>query len=66
VKKEHLKFKVSQKGSRNIQAVFWNKSRYANILQRDEFYDIAFHLEAVDKNGEQIAQITTVDIKPSY
>ena len=66
IKKEHLKFKVSQKGSRNIQAVFWNKSRYANILERGEFYDIAFHLEAVDKNGEQIPQITVVDIKPSY
>ncbi|MDR1926440.1 MAG: single-stranded-DNA-specific exonuclease RecJ, partial [Endomicrobium sp.] len=27
---EHLKFKISSKGSRNVRAVFWNKAKLAN------------------------------------
>ncbi len=66
IRKEHLKFKISQKGSRNVQAVFWNKSRYANIIKKEDFYDIVFHLDLVDKKDEQIIQLSTIDIKPSY
>ncbi|MDR1952064.1 MAG: single-stranded-DNA-specific exonuclease RecJ [Elusimicrobiota bacterium] len=65
-KREHLKFKVSQKGSRNVQAVFWNKSRYGDIIRKDDFFDLAFCLDIADKNGEAVVQLSVIDIKPSY
>ncbi|MDR2772849.1 MAG: single-stranded-DNA-specific exonuclease RecJ [Elusimicrobiota bacterium] len=65
-RKEHLKFKISQKGSRNVQAVFWNKSRYEEIINKDEIFDMAFYLDVMDKNDGKIAQLSIVDIKPSF
>ncbi|MDR0822489.1 MAG: single-stranded-DNA-specific exonuclease RecJ [Endomicrobium sp.] len=65
-KNEHLKFKVSQKGSRNIQAIFWNKSRMLDLLRKGELLDIAFHLDQAEKSGEQFIQLSMIDIKMAY
>jgi single-stranded-DNA-specific exonuclease len=65
-KNEHLKFKLSQNGSRNIQSVFWNKAKMLDLLRNGEFLDIAFHLDMTEKNAEQIMQLSIIDIKLSY
>jgi single-stranded-DNA-specific exonuclease len=65
-KNEHLKFKVSQKGSRNVPAIFWNKARQLDFLRQGEPIDIAFHLEQTEKNGEQFIQLSIVDMKLAY
>jgi single-stranded-DNA-specific exonuclease len=62
-KNEHLKFKVSQKGSRNVQAVFWNHAYLADNLKKDDFYNIVFSLEATEKNGSSILQLIVIDIR---
>ncbi|MDR2192383.1 MAG: single-stranded-DNA-specific exonuclease RecJ [Endomicrobium sp.] len=64
-KGEHLKFKVSQKGSRNVQAVFWNNASLANSLRSEASLDIAFNLEIAGRNDKQIAQLSVIDVKPS-
>jgi single-stranded-DNA-specific exonuclease len=63
---EHLKFKISQKGSRNVQAVFWNKSKLTKIVCSENSLDIAFHIDIAGKNGNKIAQLQVIDIKPVY
>lgn len=62
---EHMKFKISQKGSRKVQAVFWNNASFAKMI-RSENLDIAFHLEVIGRQDKQIAQMCVVDIKASY
>ncbi|MDR1195955.1 MAG: single-stranded-DNA-specific exonuclease RecJ [Endomicrobium sp.] len=63
---EHIKFKVSQKGSRNVQAVFWNHGEFADMLRGESLIDIVFHVDIMGRNDKQIAQLYTVDVKPSY
>lgn len=63
---EHVKFKVSQKGSRNVQAVFWNHGEFSEMLRNESLVDIAFHVDVMGRNEKQIAQMCVVDIKPSY
>lgn len=63
---EHLKFKISQKGSRNVQAVFWNKSKLANIIRSENSLDIAFHLDITSKNENKVVQLHIIDVKPVY
>jgi single-stranded-DNA-specific exonuclease len=64
-KGEHLKFKISQKGSRNVQAVFWNKAELSNALRSESSLDIAFNLEITGRGEKQIAQLSVIDIKPA-
>ena len=63
---ENVKFKVSQKGSRNVQAVFWNHAEFAKMLHSESFVDVAFHLDLAGRNEKQIAQLCVVDIRPAY
>ena len=63
-KDEHLKFKISQKGSRNVQAVFWNNAQIANTLRSESSLDIAFNLEMA-RGDKQIAQLSVIDVKPA-
>ena len=63
---EHVKFKVSQKGSRNVQAVFWNNGEYAEMLRKESLIDVAFHMDVIGRNDKQIAQLCVTDIKASY
>ncbi len=65
-KGEHMKFKISQKGSRNVQAVFWNHSKFANMVRSESSLDIAFHLDTIGRNEKQITQLYVLDIKSSY
>jgi single-stranded-DNA-specific exonuclease len=65
-KGEHLKFKISQKGSKNVQAVFWNKSKLMEIVGSESSLDIAFHINVTGKNENKIAQLHVIDIKPVY
>jgi single-stranded-DNA-specific exonuclease len=66
-KGEHLKFKISQKGSRNVSAVFWGNSKLAKFIQSETVLDIAFNIElAGGKNDNKIAQLYVLDVKPSY
>ncbi|MCL2334732.1 MAG: single-stranded-DNA-specific exonuclease RecJ [Endomicrobia bacterium] len=62
---ENIKFKVSQKGSRNVQAVFWNHAEFVKMLRSESFVDIAFHLDITGRNEKQIAQLCVVDIRPA-
>ncbi|MDR3112840.1 MAG: single-stranded-DNA-specific exonuclease RecJ [Endomicrobium sp.] len=64
-KGEHLKFKISQKGSRKVQAVFWNNACISNALRSESFLDIAFNLEITGRGEKQIAQLSVIDVKPS-
>ncbi|MDR1784636.1 MAG: single-stranded-DNA-specific exonuclease RecJ [Endomicrobium sp.] len=61
---EHLRFKISQKGSKNIQAVFWNKSKFARIIRSENSLDIAFNIDITCKN--KILQLNVIDMKPTY
>ncbi|MCL2390694.1 MAG: single-stranded-DNA-specific exonuclease RecJ [Endomicrobia bacterium] len=63
---EHLKFKISQKGSRNVQAVFWNGEHFSDMLRSEDLLDIAFQLELAGKNEKEFVQLNIVDVKPSY
>jgi single-stranded-DNA-specific exonuclease len=63
-KSEHLKFKISQRGGGNVQVVFWNKSELASIVRSEEFLDVAFHVDMVNKNKN--VQLNVVDIKLGY
>lgn len=63
---EHIKFKVSQKGSRNVQAVFWNHGEFAEMLRKEDLIDVAFHVDVMGRGEKQIAQMCVVDIKSSY
>lgn len=64
IKEEHIKFKVSQNGSRNVPAVFWNHSKLCDFLKKEKFVDIAFYLEsAVDRNGDPIIQLIIADVQ---
>ncbi|MCL2145143.1 MAG: single-stranded-DNA-specific exonuclease RecJ [Endomicrobia bacterium] len=65
-KYEHVKFKVSQHGSRNVQAVFWNHGDYSEMLRNENLVDIAFHMDIVGRNDKQIAQLCVIDVKPTY
>jgi single-stranded-DNA-specific exonuclease len=60
---EHLKFKISQNKSRNVHAVFWNKSELAKIIRSEHFLDIAFNLDITGKNGNKIVQLNIVYVK---
>jgi single-stranded-DNA-specific exonuclease len=62
-KNEHLKFKVSQKGSRNVTVVFWNKAYLAKIIGMEKYIDIAFLLELAGKDENKIVQLHLLDIK---
>jgi single-stranded-DNA-specific exonuclease len=61
---EHLKFKISHKGSKNIQVVFWNKSKLANIIKSESLLDIAFYVDMLERNKNELIQLQVVDIKP--
>jgi single-stranded-DNA-specific exonuclease len=63
---EHLKFKISQKGSRNILAVFWGKSQLAGFIQSETLLDIAFNIDLTGRGDNKTAQLYVLDIKPSY
>ncbi|MDR0617694.1 MAG: single-stranded-DNA-specific exonuclease RecJ [Endomicrobium sp.] len=62
---EHLKFKVSHKGSKNIEAVFWNKSKFAKAVKSEPLLDIAFYVDIVERNKDKLAQLQIIDIKPA-
>jgi single-stranded-DNA-specific exonuclease len=63
-REEHLKFKVSCKGSRNVRAIFWNKAKLAKTIRSATSLDVAFYLCVSAKNGNKIVQLRVVDIKP--
>ena len=65
-KDEHVKFKISQKGSRNVQAVFWNHGEFSAMLRNESFLDIVFHLDIIGRSDKQVAQLCVIDIKPAY
>ncbi|MDR1087133.1 MAG: single-stranded-DNA-specific exonuclease RecJ [Endomicrobium sp.] len=65
-KGEHLKFKISQKGSRNVSAVFWGNSKLAKFIQSETLLDIAFNIDLSGRNDNKIPQLYVLDIKPSY
>lgn len=64
-KSEHLRFKVSQKGSRNIQAVFWNKAKLSNMVRSENTLDIVFYLDMINKTDKEKVQLNVIDIKSS-
>ncbi|MCL2507080.1 MAG: single-stranded-DNA-specific exonuclease RecJ [Endomicrobia bacterium] len=64
-KGEHLKFKISQKGSRNVQAVFWNGAQFSNALRNENMLDVAFQLELAGKGEKDLVQLNIVDVKPA-
>jgi hypothetical protein len=57
---------VSHKGSRNVQAVFWNHGEFEEMLRNENLVDIVFHVDVMGRNEKQIAQMCVIDIKPSY
>ncbi|MCA6071318.1 MAG: hypothetical protein LE168_02870 [Endomicrobium sp.] len=61
---EHLKFKISHKGSRRVQCVFWNKAKVAKILQSESALDIAFQIDIIGESIRKIAQLQIIDIEP--
>ncbi|MDR3306129.1 MAG: single-stranded-DNA-specific exonuclease RecJ [Endomicrobium sp.] len=63
---EHLKFKISQKGSRNVVAIFWGESKLAKFVQSETFLDIAFNIDLTERSDNKTAQLRVLDIKPSY
>ncbi len=65
-KGEHLKFKVSQKGSRPVQVVFWNNADLSGMIRSESSLDIAFNLDIIGRGEKQTAQLSVVDIKPAY
>jgi len=66
VRSEHLRFKISQKGSKNVQAVFWNNAELANLVRAENSLDIIFNLDIIGKDDKEKAQLSVIDIKPSY
>jgi single-stranded-DNA-specific exonuclease len=62
---EHLKFKVSHKGGKNIQAIFWNKSKFAEAVKSEPLLDIAFYVDVVERNKNKSAQLQIIDVKPA-
>jgi single-stranded-DNA-specific exonuclease len=62
---EHLKFKISQKGSRNATAVFWGNSKLAKFVQSEILLDIAFNIDLMGRRDNKTAQLYVSDIKPS-
>ncbi|MDR0724357.1 MAG: single-stranded-DNA-specific exonuclease RecJ [Endomicrobium sp.] len=62
---EHIKFKISHKGSKNIQVVFWNKSKLANLIKSEPLLDIAFYIDVIERNKNELIQLQLVDIKPA-
>ncbi|MDR2436777.1 MAG: single-stranded-DNA-specific exonuclease RecJ [Endomicrobium sp.] len=65
-KDEHLKFKISQKGSKNVLAVFWGESKLAEFVQSEPLLDIAFNMDITGRGDNKTAQLYVLDIKPSY
>ncbi|MDR1695347.1 MAG: single-stranded-DNA-specific exonuclease RecJ [Endomicrobium sp.] len=65
-KGEHLKFKISQQGSRNVQAVFWNGAHFSDMLRSEDSVDIAFQLELSGKSEKEFVQLNITDVKPAY
>ncbi|MDR3111856.1 MAG: single-stranded-DNA-specific exonuclease RecJ [Elusimicrobiota bacterium] len=63
---EHLKFKISQKGSKNIQAVFWNKASLSEVISTEKFIDIAFMVEMNEKFDGKTAKLHIVDVKANF
>jgi single-stranded-DNA-specific exonuclease len=63
---EHLKFKISQKGSKNILAVFWGESNLAEFVQSETLLDIAFNMDITGRGENKTTQLYVLDIKPSY
>jgi single-stranded-DNA-specific exonuclease len=65
IRKEHLKFKISHKGSKNVSAIFWNKAKLAKIVKTESLLDIAFQIDVdTEKNNNKIAILNIIDIKP--
>jgi single-stranded-DNA-specific exonuclease len=63
---EHLKFKISQKGSKNVLAVFWGESKLAEFVKSETLLDIAFNIDITGRCDNKTAQLNVLDIKPSY
>ncbi|MDR3195855.1 MAG: hypothetical protein LBT58_03675, partial [Endomicrobium sp.] len=63
---ENLKFKISQKGSRNAGVIFWGESKLAKFVQSETFLDIAFNIDLTERSDNKTAQLHVLDIKPSY
>ncbi|MCL2388792.1 MAG: single-stranded-DNA-specific exonuclease RecJ [Elusimicrobia bacterium] len=61
VKREHLKFKLSQNGNHNITAVYWNSARLADSLKTERVIDVIFNLEL----NRGALQLTVLDTRPS-
>ncbi|AKL97638.1 single-stranded-DNA-specific exonuclease RecJ [Endomicrobium proavitum] len=66
VRNEHLRFKVSHKGSKNVQAVFWNNADFANFVRAENLMDIVFNLDVIGKDDKEKVQLNVIDIKSSY
>ncbi|MDR2395587.1 MAG: single-stranded-DNA-specific exonuclease RecJ [Endomicrobium sp.] len=64
-KGEHLKFKISHKGSKNVQAVFWNKSKFAKAVKSEALLDVAFYVDIIERNRNKLVQLQVVDIRPA-
>jgi single-stranded-DNA-specific exonuclease len=65
-KKEYIKFKVMQKGSKEVSCIIYNRMNYSRLIKKEEFYDIAFHIGQTERNGAKSIQLTVIDIKYSY
>ncbi|MDR0401804.1 MAG: single-stranded-DNA-specific exonuclease RecJ [Endomicrobium sp.] len=60
---KHLRFKISQNlNNKKIQAIFWNKSKFAKVLQLNNCIDVVFNIE-IAKN--KTIQLNVIDVNPS-
>jgi single-stranded-DNA-specific exonuclease len=60
-KREHLKFKVSQQGSHNVAAVYWNAADIADIIKTEKVVDMVFNLEL----NRGSLQLVVADLRPA-
>jgi single-stranded-DNA-specific exonuclease len=63
---EHLKFKISQKGSGNATAVFWGNSKLAKFVRSEILLDIVFNIYLIGKGDNKTVRLHILDIKPSH
>jgi single-stranded-DNA-specific exonuclease len=64
-KGKDLKFKISHKGSKNVQAVFLNKSELAKVVKSEHLLDIAFYIDITKGNKNKLVQLQVIDIRPA-
>ena len=64
VKDQHISFNITH-GKNNVKGIGYNMPQYLPIIKSGRPFDVVFHLQLNEWQGQQSIQLHVIDIRPS-